>query len=111
MISLYLRLVLVVLAVYRLSELFSLDQGPLDMFGRLRGFFGRMASESKRSDSLAGEVALLLSCPFCLGIWLSVAGAFLMAFPSRSGDFILLILGIAGAQCFMEQQSRKRSSD
>ena len=91
---------LAILACYRLSQLFALDQGPYDVFDRLRRFCGKRGVDSLFWASVAEG----LHCPYCLGVWWAMPLAILVG-----GNFILCWLGIAGGQAFLEALSSDRS--
>jgi hypothetical protein len=55
---------LAVLAVYRLAILFTLDDGPFDLFARMRDEVGQ-----------DGWVGRGLHCPGCVGFWIALAAA------------------------------------
>ena len=102
MFSLYVRILLGVLATYRVAELMSLDFGPYNIFQSIRSFLGRKASSG---DKTWKTLADLVNCPFCLGIWFSVLAIVLILLPTLSGDIFLLFMGVAGGQCFLESLS------
>lgn len=101
------RFILCALAVYRLAELLVLDDGPFEIFDRIRKFFGQQ-SAIITGPSVIKEIALLLSCPFCVAIWLSFIGVFFVFLPSLPGDVFLVIFALAGVQAFLEQFSNSR---
>ncbi|KKN20379.1 hypothetical protein LCGC14_0936280 [marine sediment metagenome] len=65
--------ILIGLAAWRLTALFSYERGPFDVFLRLRQFVGF------DHDSLSGEpiswpgntLPRVISCPWCLGLWVT----------------------------------------
>lgn len=82
-------LLLGVLAVWRLSHLFYGEDGPWDIFVRLRrragqGFFGR-----------------LLDCFYCLSLWFSAPIAYLMGTTWLERG--LLWLGLSGGAILLER--------
>lgn len=78
------------LAVWRVSHLFSLEDGPFDLVFRLRkaageGFFGK-----------------LLDCFYCTSIWAAVVPGWYFA----AGDglmFALYTLALSGFACILQQ--------
>lgn len=98
------RILLAILAVYRVSELFSLDDGPYKIFDRLRKWAGRSSYKSETHRTFAD----LLHCPFCTGVWFSFLVLPLLLLPTVPGDIFILGCGIAGAQTFLETMSNKR---
>lgn len=102
MFSFTVRIILAILAVYRLSELVALDTGPYDIFDKFRRMLGRKASSG---SSTWKTLADLVNCPFCCGIWFSIFFTVLILFPTLPGDIFILFLAIAGGQTFLESLS------
>jgi hypothetical protein len=102
-----LRIVLAILADYRLSELLAIDDGPGHMFRRLREWAGRKAAENS-NKGIWVSLAELVTCPFCLGIWLAGFFTILIVFPSVLGDVLIILLAIAGGQTYLESTSNGR---
>ena len=80
-------LVLGVLVTWRITHLFSTESGPWDVLGKFRRFAG------------TGMFAELLSCFYCLSIWIATPFACLLAdgwrhrlllWPALSAGAILL---------------------
>lgn len=96
--SIELKVVLAILATYRLTVLLCTDEGPFEIMTRVRNF-------------LAPYTALL-SCSHCTGVWCAMfcASMIIFKFPSeyRFNDMILLVFGIAGGQSFMESCLEKK---
>lgn len=84
------RLFLAALACYRLAQLVAIDDGPGDVFRRLRGRF------------VVGFWAGLVHCPYCLGVWWAVPFGVMALVPAPIGDMVLVILGLAGAQAYLQ---------
>jgi hypothetical protein len=101
------RIILAGLACYRLAELISLDEGPIDIFSNLRIVSGRHASVS--DNRFIVSFAKLINCPFCLGIWFAIPLCYLVFVPSVVGDVILGFFAITGIQCFLESRSGNRN--
>jgi hypothetical protein len=58
--------VLAILAVYRIAHMLARENGPADLFARLRTFVAdRYGDDSWQADGVA--------CPLCLSFWLSFA--------------------------------------
>lgn len=84
-------LVLGILAVWRLTHLLNAEDGPLDVFVRLRqrvgdGFFGQ-----------------LLDCFYCLSIW--IAAPIALWVGHGWGERLLLIPALSGAAILLERLS------
>lgn len=105
------RLILAILACYRLARLISTDDGPGFIFLRLRfwakdkGFLERKRNLISPDDSRWfgpwTSLAEGLSCPFCVGIWVSLALFPLVIRPSRWGDLALTLFAISGGQAVL----------
>ena len=95
-----LRVLLAVFAVYRLSALLAFDDGPADVFLRIRGAAG--AYQYGEDGRPARAVGRLVSCPHCLGVWFAVLCAALVVWRTGVGDSALLILGLAGAASWLQ---------
>lgn len=87
-------LAVVILAAYRLAEIVAVDQISLP----LRDFLARFAG---KPYSLGWYVAELFSCPFCIGVWIAAAFAFVLK-PTSFLDWFITWLAIAGGQAFLE---------
>ena len=59
----WLRLILAVLATWRLSRLVAFEDGPWDAVARLRRLTG---------DGMLGH---LMDCPYCLSLWFAAPAA------------------------------------
>ncbi len=92
-----LRLALAMLACYRLAQLVAIDDGPGDVFRRLRARAGSLESDWARSI-LGG----LVHCVYCLGLWFAFLLTPLVMWPGAIGDMILTALGIAGVQAWLQ---------
>lgn len=98
------RLVLAALAVYRLAELVAIDDGPGRLFARLRAWAGAHPARAVREN-----LGALVHCPYCVGVWAALLIGALVWWPTPAGDGFLLVLGLAGAQAFMEGGTHGRS--
>lgn len=94
------RFILAVFAVYRLSALFALDDGPGDLFLRIRSAAG--AYQYGEDGRPARAVGRLVSCPHCLSVWFAVLAGIAVLLPSRAGDAMILLFGLAGAASWLQ---------
>jgi hypothetical protein len=88
-----LHLTLASLATWRLTHLFAKEDGPADMFFRLRRWVG---------NGFFGQV---LDCFYCLSLW--VAAPIAIVLSSTLIDFILLWLALSGAACLLERSGQE----
>ena len=94
------KFVITVLAVFRLSELITKDDGfklrksdDLGIFASFRRWSGRKAATS---DSVFYDnLTEIVNCPFCTGIYISL---FILLLPMK----IVYYLAIAGGQSLLE---------
>lgn len=96
------RFVIASLAVYRLSQLVALDDGPSFTFKRLRTFLGRKAAQELSEYGRWHQLAEFINCPFCLGVWFSLFITLVAFDASNPVEFGLIWLGMAGAAAFAE---------
>lgn len=73
------------LAVFRLSELITREDGPYNVFSRFRLWTLKNAHKSQSAQTLAD----LVHCPYCLSMWLSFI---ILIVPEK----IQTALGLAG---------------
>ncbi|MGA8030704.1 MAG: DUF1360 domain-containing protein [Bryobacteraceae bacterium] len=84
-----LRFVLAVLAVWRVTHLIANESGPWDVFLKLRQLGG------------PGIIAELLSCFYCLSIWVSLV--FVWFIPGGVIERIVTWLALSGAAILLER--------
>jgi len=94
-----LRWVLGAFACYRLAQLLAIDDGPFQAFARLREWAGCGEIEGVR---ICTGLGCLLSCPYCLGVSMALLCAACCLWPHRGTDVLLAVLGLAGAQAFLQ---------
>jgi len=95
------RLIVCALAVYRLSEMIVVDNGPFGVFVEMRGWLQRSVLDDENKTALGGirrELFNGVTCVYCIGIWLAFVFAFLFYFQNNFTDFVIIFLAIAGLQ-------------
>lgn len=118
------RLFLCVLTCYRLAKFISEDDGPGFIFERLRVWAKDKAwleAETNKAivyyDNPGGEIDKRwygkryslsegLSCPYCVGLWLSFPLFLMFLFPTQVGDLFLLLMSISAGQAYLQSQKR-----
>lgn len=75
------------IAVWRLTRMLHTERGPLDIFLRMRA---ALAKRQRRSGGLYD----LVSCPFCLSIW--VAAIFSLFLAGNLLTFVVNTLILSG---------------
>lgn len=93
-----LRLLLAVLTAYRLARMVTLERGPWLVFEGLRNRVGTDMDMQGRQTAL-GE---LVSCPLCMGVYVSLLVLLAVLWPTVPGDAMLLWFGLAGAQTYLQ---------
>ena len=89
----WIRLVLAVLATWRVTHLLAHEDGPADIIVRFRARLG---------PGLAGK---LMDCFYCLSLWVAAPAAFLM-FRDPVGCLVSW-LALSGAACLLEGLNSK----
>ena len=84
------RLGLAALAVWRVSHLIALEDGPFDVVARARRRVGD------------GAVGRLIDCFACTSVWVAAPAAVALR-PRRSSDLVLTWLGLSGAACVLQR--------
>jgi len=79
--------ILCTLAVWRVSHLFSQEDGPFDVVIKFRKLLGQ------------GFFGNLLDCFYCLSIWIAVPFAFILCTEWLPG--IVTWLALSGAACLL----------
>lgn len=89
--EIFLQLLIYGLACYRITQMLVNENGPFDIFIRLRSWLVRNAHRNIIFDMFAK----LFSCKYCMGIWV----AFLLVFLP---GIVVLIFAVAGVQSLVE---------
>jgi hypothetical protein len=99
----------------------ALDDGPLFVFKRVRYWVkdkawleATVANEIYySSNDVNGEIgerwfgkwhnlAEGITCPYCVGVWLSLPLFAMLVWPTYGGDLFLLLMAISGGQAFLQ---------
>ncbi len=95
------RFILAVLACFRLAELVAIDDGPGDAFLRFRLWCARHSK----------NLSEFMKCPYCLSLWFAIPMIFCVLVSSPVTDLILIGLGIAGGQAFLQGIAGRENND
>lgn len=81
------QLIILILATLRLTYLFTSESGPLDIFTKIRNYFGLIdiidADGSSKQYVIESENKLytmiqgILSCPMCCSLWMALIVVFI----------------------------------
>lgn len=94
-----LRWLLAALACYRLVQMIGLDDGPWDVFDRIREALGGYAlGPNLTPESWWGYT---VRCPYCIGLYVAPLCAAACVWPTLIGDLLLGSLALAGAQALL----------
>ena len=93
MTDLLIAILLAGVAVYRVAKMIATEEGPFSLFLRFRnGFVGE------------GWIERGIRCPLCMGFWLALLPALLIAWHTGFWAWSVGIwLSIAGVQTFLEE--------
>lgn len=102
-----LKLILAILATYRLARLIPEEEGPLWIFPRLHDYTDRRRKEEQEQGIEYGPWASLdegLRCPYCVGVWAALFLSILVRYPTPLGEWLLWGLGIAGGHVLLQER-------
>jgi hypothetical protein len=93
-------LVILALAVFRVSWMLAREDGPFAIFDKLRV---SLTVKAAKSECRGGWWTLseLSRCPLCLGIWISALLLILVTIPGNATKLITLFLAVSGLQSFL----------
>src|SRR5215469_4140909 len=91
--NLWIRLVVAVLATWRVTHLLANEDGPADIIVKFRRLLGR---------SLAGQ---LMDCFNCLSLWIAALAALFVS--QRPVEWLMSWLAISGGACLLERLGRE----
>ena len=83
------RLIIAVLATWRIAHLIAKEDGPFDLIVRVRTLVGN------------GMFGRLMDCPYCLSLWFSAPAAYQLT--SSPIAWIFAWLAISGGSCLLER--------
>jgi hypothetical protein len=93
--SIWLRLTLAALATWRIGHLLAAEDGPGDLFARIRMWLG---------DGFWGR---LMDCFYCLSLWIAAPMALLIT--RKASEWPLVWLALSGAACLLERATENQS--
>ena len=91
--NLWARLVVAVLATWRVTYLLANEDGPADIIVRFRKLLGQ---------SLAGQ---LMDCFNCLSLWIAALAALFVS--QRPLEWLMSWLAVSGGACLLERLGRE----
>ena len=91
------KFALVILATYRAAQLIAVDDGPFEVFQRLRVWAGVRAHKNAAWKTFAD----LVYCPYCVGVWLAALLSMYLR-PRNFIEWLVYWLATAGGQAALE---------
>jgi hypothetical protein len=90
------RLVIAILATWRVAHLVASEDGPFDLIVRLRVRVG------------GGLIGQLMDCPYCLSVWVAVPFAFSLAstVPAWCAAWLAISGGASLLECHAQNVAR-----
>lgn len=88
-----LKLILAVLATWRVTHLLANEDGPADLIVKFRALLG---------DSLAGK---LMDCFYCLSLWIAAPAALYVT--HRPLEWLMTWLALSGGACLLERATKE----
>lgn len=100
-----LSIICAILAVYRLAFMVSREDGPFDLFTKLRQLTSRLPEQVIGNRRQPHWIARGFACPLCISWWLALPAALLVAWIVGLPLLAALALwpAIAGAALFLFQ--------
>ena len=100
---LWLRLITAAVATWRLSSLFVHEDGPGDVFRKIRDVFGvYILGDDDRPVSQLGR---LLACVWCLSVWIALVMTVVMLMPIW---FVMIPFALSAIAIWIEHTFESR---
>ena len=92
-------------SVYRLAFMVAREEGPFDVFDRLRSLAGRLPSTKEGNRTRPHWIQRGLGCPLCISWWLALPAAGIVVYSLSQPPLMALALwpAIAGICLFLYQ--------
>lgn len=84
----------IVLAVWRLTVMITIEDGPLDIFARLRVYAGVRYNDENEPYGVS-NLARGILCFGCVSVWVSIPLALLIPYIDNIFGYIVSVLGIS----------------
>lgn len=94
--NIWFRLVVAVLATWRVTHLLASEDGPFEVIARIRSGLG---------NSVLGK---LMDCFYCLSLWVAAPAALIVT--RNLYEWPLIWLALSGASCLLERPARSELS-
>lgn len=92
-------------AVYRIAFMIAREEGPFDVFDRLRALAGNLPEQRDGNRRRPHWIQRGLGCPLCISWWLALPAAFIVVYSLSQPPLMALALWpcIAGICLFLYQ--------
>lgn len=100
----FIAIILAAFAVYRVAFMVAREEGPADIFDRLRALAQRLPADSTDNRTKPHWIARGIACPLCISFWLSLVAALFLATQATGVSLLTTIglwLSIAGICLFL----------
>lgn len=94
--------ILLVLATWRLSSLLVNEDGPLDIFVKLRKYIG-VETNAYGVDVGQNVVAKVFTCIWCMSVWVGFLASFFSEYSVNIGWFIVSWFAISTGAILFEE--------
>lgn len=94
-------LIIGALAAFRLAELIVIDNGPFDIFVRIRGYLYQEQIPLPEKNRFLSAISPTFQCVHCLGLWISIPITCAYFVHNFYLDGFILYLAIAGLQSIL----------
>lgn len=101
------QFVVAILATYRLAHFLPEDDGPFFIFTRIRSFFAAKAMNENDALGIWNNIDGGINCIYCCGLYAAIFCVVLSKKKWKLGDWLLLILAIAGGQSLLQKWGEK----
>jgi hypothetical protein len=96
------ELIVIALAVWRISSLFVREDGPRDILGKFRAIIGIKFDEYNQPYS-TNSLAELFSCVWCLSLWVGVGMTILWLFSPEVAFYLSLPFAFSAVAIIIEK--------
>jgi hypothetical protein len=95
-----LDIIILALAVFRLSNLIANEDGPLKMFDNLQE---KLSYRAQTDGGVWVQAHELVSCPYCLSVWLGVAWAILFYTAPNASTWLALPFALSAITLILDR--------
>lgn len=101
-----LELAIIALAGWRLAYMLTNEDGPANVFGRLRR---KLGPAEWGAEVKPGSLDKLLTCVYCMSFWTTAAAALAWAVDVKAARDAVIFVAIWGAATALDMVARRES--